>query len=66
MPRKAGYESLQEMRAVKPGLRAVLVSGYSEKLLEGFGVSLEGITFLPKPFENPDLLSTVRSVLDRS
>lgn len=60
MPRGDGFETLESIRAIAPGVPAVLVSGYS--------IAQEaedaGAHFLAKPFDPEDLARLVRSLLD--
>ena len=63
MPRLEGQDALREMRRVAPGLRAVLISGYSEALRCGATFDDERALFLPKPFANDELLAAVERVL---
>lgn len=53
MPRKNGYQVLQELRAIRPDIRVVLMSGYSEQHLAGMngsGAAPRPDGFLEKPF----------------
>src|SRR3990172_9256309 len=61
MPLMNGKELAKEMRAIKPGVRILEVSGYTGYVEEGADKS-EG--FVQKPFESLYLLSTVRKILD--
>jgi CheY-like chemotaxis protein len=60
MPTMNGAEALAELRAIRPDVRVILTSGYSE------GDVLEGADdFLHKPFTQKDLLEKVRRGLER-
>ena len=61
MPLMNGKELAREMRAIKPGVRILEISGYTGYVEEGADKS-EG--FVQKPFESLYLLSTVRKILD--
>jgi signal transduction histidine kinase/CheY-like chemotaxis protein len=61
MPLMNGRELAKEMRAIKPGVRILEISGYTGYVEEGADKS-EG--FVQKPFESLYLLSTVRKILD--
>ncbi|MBI3450411.1 MAG: PAS domain-containing protein [Acidobacteria bacterium] len=64
MPRMSGPDALREMRACRPGLRGVIVSGYapeSEALTE---LLAAGVAFVAKPFLADELARTVRELLD--
>jgi PAS domain S-box-containing protein len=57
MPRLRGDEALRELRRIRPGVRAILSSGFSDQ-----GVAA-GAGFLPKPWTPQDLLAAVRRAL---
>ncbi|MFZ5440665.1 MAG: ABC transporter substrate-binding protein [Myxococcota bacterium] len=66
MPGMTGIELLQALRARRPGLPAVLVSGFSEDLHRG-GASPElpaDVSFLQKPFSADALCTAARAALD--
>jgi two-component system, cell cycle sensor histidine kinase and response regulator CckA len=64
MPRLDGVDALLEIRKLRPQLPAIISSGYSDQMPAL--VSLEGVRFLPKPYELDLLLATVRAALDAS
>jgi CheY-like chemotaxis protein len=64
MPRLGGIELVEAVRRVRPGLPAILVSGYSENLLPA-GSLAEGVTLLQKPFTNRRLAEAIREAIDR-
>jgi hypothetical protein len=49
---------------LRPEIRVLYMSGYSESVIASQGVIDQGITLLSKPFRAPDLLEHVRAVLD--
>jgi PAS domain S-box-containing protein len=62
MPGKmTGLQLIEGLRHEKPGLRAILCSGYSN--IQSVPASV-GIDVLAKPFETAELLRTVRRCLD--
>ena len=65
MPRKNGREMLNEIRKIKPGIKAIFISGYAADVMQKKGMFEEGTEFLRKPFKKEDLLRTVRQVLDK-
>ncbi len=65
MPRKNGREMLDEIKKIKPGIKAVFISGYAADVMQNKGVFEEGTQFLVKPFKKEDLLRIVRQVLDK-
>ena len=59
-----GQELLRRAREVRPGLKALFASGYSEQFLKGRGPGEAGVPLLNKPYRTRALAEAVRSVLD--
>ena len=59
-----GLELVEELRLEKPGLKAVLASGYSSQLLSSDVALSKNLSFLKKPFSAKTLAATVRQCLD--
>ena len=59
-----GLEMAQRLRQNKPGLKVIIMSGYSEELKERGMPTDAGITYLSKPFQADSLGSLVRARLD--
>jgi signal transduction histidine kinase/CheY-like chemotaxis protein len=57
----AVYEAL---RALRPNVRVLYMSGYADEAIVRTGVLDEGLPFLPKPFTPRDLATKLRDVLD--
>jgi signal transduction histidine kinase len=64
MPRMNGKEACRAIRKIRPDLKVIFVSGYSEDLLLKTGILEQGQHFLMKPVSQQELLRTVRAVLD--
>jgi len=64
MPRANGRRVAERLRMLRPGLRVVYMSGYTEDAIVHHGVLEAGIVLLEKPFTEGDLARTVRAVLD--
>lgn len=63
MPVMGGVRAADTIRAERPGIRVLFVSGYSEESLFRSGAE-EGVAFLAKPFTPQELERKVREVLD--
>lgn len=64
MPRKNGREVYEEMKKLQPGIRAILVSGYTADIFGKDGIVDSEITFMAKPVMPSDLLNKIRELLD--
>jgi PAS domain S-box-containing protein len=63
MPLLRGDEVCRELRRIRPDVRVVLTSGFSDP---SFGADLAGpVGFLPKPWTPQDLLTALRDELTR-
>jgi len=64
MPRMSGRELADRLTALRPDLRVLYVSGYTDDAMLGSGSFPSGTAFLQKPFTLGSLLGKVREVLD--
>jgi PAS domain S-box-containing protein len=64
MPRLGGPELVEKLRATRPDVRALFVSGYSEAALEDRGLLARLGTFLDKPYASAALAQKLREALD--
>ncbi len=64
MPRANGRRVAEQLRMMRPELRVVYMSGYTEDAIVHHGVLEAGIVLLEKPFTEQALARTVREVLD--
>ena len=62
MPGASGPALLQHLRAQRPGLRVLFMSGYTEGAAPA---AVRGAAFLEKPFTSERLVRSVREALDR-
>ncbi len=66
MPRMSGHELVERARPVRPDMRVLYVSGYSEEAIARQGQLTEGVDLLAKPFTPGLLTSKIRELLDRT
>jgi CheY-like chemotaxis protein len=63
MPDFSGVELARRIREIKPDIRTLFISGYTNDTVENHGVLREGAYFLQKPFTPVELARKVRTVL---
>jgi two-component system, cell cycle sensor histidine kinase and response regulator CckA len=64
MPHLGGREAVEQIRATRPELRVLFVSGYTDDAIVRHGVLQAEMPFLHKPFTPPMLAKKVREILD--
>lgn len=65
MPKKNGSEACREIRALRPDMRVLFISGYTADLIAERGLKEEGVELVMKPVSPPELARKVRELLDR-
>ena len=63
MPGMSGRELADQMKAHRPQLRVLFMSGYTDDAVVRHGMLEPGLAYLEKPFRPPVLLRKVREVL---
>ncbi len=64
MPRMNGYEAYKQIQQIRPGAKAIFISGYTADILHQEEIVGEGINILSKPALNKGLLAMIRSLLE--
>jgi len=64
MPQMSGRELAQRLSTLRPDLKVLYMSGYTDDAIVRHGVLAAGIAFLSKPFTPDALALKVREVLD--
>jgi hypothetical protein len=65
MPGMLGNEVIDRVRALRPGLRALFITGYAQQVLDFHGIPARDFDILQKPFTEVALLTRVRGALSR-
>ncbi|MFO0800963.1 MAG: PAS domain S-box protein [Gemmataceae bacterium] len=65
MPHLGGRELAERVAALRPGVKTLFVSGYTDDAVVRHGVLVAEYAFLQKPFTPSALASKVRAVLDQ-
>jgi CheY-like chemotaxis protein len=60
----SGGELAKILQAKNPDLKVLYTSGYSPEILRKDSMFVQGLNFLPKPYDFPTLLKAVRICLD--
>jgi len=66
MPGMSGHEVVERVRAVRPGVPVLFMTGYAQQVLDFHGIYQAELDILQKPFTAAALLARVRRVLDNA
>ncbi len=64
MPKKNGKEVYEEIKKIKPGLKAIFLSGYPADIIHNKNISDKGLNLVSKPVSPKELLLKIREVLE--
>jgi two-component system cell cycle sensor histidine kinase/response regulator CckA len=64
MPGMGGSELVAQLEMVRPGIKALFVSGYTDNAIVHHGILDSNVAFLQKPFTVESLACKVREVID--
>jgi CheY-like chemotaxis protein len=64
MPKKNGKEAYEEIRKVRPDIKALFTSGYTGDIIQRKSIPEGAFNFIPKPISPKEFLKKVRGVLD--
>jgi hypothetical protein len=62
MPQMLGQEAAERIRALRPGVKVLFMSGYAQGVLSSQGVVEAGVDLIQKPFSEAELLATLRHI----
>ena len=63
LPKVTGRELVHRLEKLRPGIRALYMSGYTGNVIAQSGVLEPGVNFIEKPFSPEELARKVRAVL---
>ncbi len=66
MPGLNGVETMRQMRALKPGIPVIFITGFVDKQLEMEAKTLGAVAYLHKPFDAPLMLSIMHNCLSEA
>jgi PAS domain S-box-containing protein len=66
MPKLRGPQSAKYISFLRPGIKTIFMSGYTDGAIEKKDLLMEAAVFLQKPFSRADVLSKIREVLELS
>lgn len=66
MPTMNGRELYERLATLRPGLKVLYMSGYTDDMIARQGIMHNGVEFIQKPFTVSALTQKVRELLDKS
>ena len=66
MPGMSGSELAERVTLLQPGVKVIYMSGHSDEVILQHGLITGGRTFLPKPFDQDELLQRMAAVMQPS
>jgi len=65
MPKMSGRELANSIISLRPGIKVLYMSGYTDNAIVHHGILIEGMNYIQKPFTLESLARKVREVLDK-
>jgi two-component system, cell cycle sensor histidine kinase and response regulator CckA len=63
MPGMLGREAAERIRALRPGVKVLFMSGYAQGVLDSKGVVEADVNLIQKPFSEAQLLATLARII---
>ncbi|MGH9774655.1 MAG: response regulator [Candidatus Acidiferrales bacterium] len=63
MPEMSGPELAQQMASLRPGIKIIFTSGYTDDAIARQGIVDPGVAFIPKPYRPKALARKIREIL---
>jgi signal transduction histidine kinase/CheY-like chemotaxis protein len=64
LPGMNGREVAESLRDVRPGIKLIYTSGYTQDIIASHGVLNPGVTYVPKPYTSEAIVAHVEAALD--
>jgi two-component system, cell cycle sensor histidine kinase and response regulator CckA len=64
MPKLSGKGAIEAIKVLKPKIKVLYISGYTDEVIHKHGIRDEAVNFISKPLSGSDLLLKIRSILD--
>jgi len=64
MPEMSGRQVYEQIARLRPGIKVLYMSGYTEDVIAHHGILEPGIHFIQKPFSGQRLSEKLREALD--
>lgn len=64
MPLKNGRDAYEDIKVIRPDIKAIFMSGYTDDIIAKKGILEAGFDFIPKPIDPNMLLRKIKEVLD--
>ncbi len=64
MPKMSGTELNEQLKKIRPDIKSLFMSGYTDDSISHGGVLISGTAFIEKPFSPESLVRKIREVID--
>jgi DNA-binding response OmpR family regulator len=64
MPEMSGKVLSDRLRLIRPDLKTIFMSGYTDEIIAQKGLLEEGIQLISKPFDTAEVVERINSLLE--